>query len=243
MGLAPFSGFREEHFDFFTRPSAARRPSTQFEIQTLLVGAWEAIRERLTQDESTALGLIHTNPLAWEDSHAVAQANWEPEDRRQGRTNISIELWSDRLEVDLVGWTVNQAKLFEAWLAPRGIVGPEDRLDKYELSVWRRHPYNYDRKGDERPRYRPETPETYELATRLPLSAIRGQRIQTLLAQWRSEPDDAWEKLAYHLRRSWPRAQVVKQGTGLVPEMVDSVRELIPVVQRMSRGPHGRRPT
>ena len=34
-----FSGFREEHFDFFTRPSAARRPSTQFEIQTLLVGA------------------------------------------------------------------------------------------------------------------------------------------------------------------------------------------------------------
>jgi hypothetical protein len=103
--------------------------------------------------------------------------------------------------------------------------------------VWRRRPYNYYRKRQgERPRYRPETPGTYEQAARQPLSAIRGERLEVLCAQWRSEPDVKWEKLGYHVRRSWPRAQVVKQGAALIPEMVESIRQLVPVVERINRG-------
>lgn len=232
VSFPPFNGFREEHFDFFM-PSAARNWATHSEIETGLVRAWEAIRARLPRDEAAALGEIHTNQFDW--SHAVAQADWERDDERRGeRTNLAIELWPNRLEVDLVGWKVRQAELFEKWLAPRGIVDPKDGVDGYVLVVWRRHPFNYDRKGYDRPWWRRETPDTYELADERPLPDIRGQRLDTLRNRWRSEPDPNWEKLGYHLRRSWPRAQVVERGVGLIPEMVESVRELIPIAQRMS---------
>lgn len=44
------------------------------------------------------------------------------------------------------------------------------------------------------------------------------------------------EKLVYHVRRAWPREQAVKQGAALLPEMVDSIRELMPVVKQINKG-------
>ena len=235
VGLAPFNGFREEHFEFFDAPPAGRSWATQSEIKTRLRGVWEAICEALTAEEVAALGEIHTNPLGLDDPNAVAQANWESEERDS--TNISIELTSSELQVNLVAWTVAPARMLEAWFAPDGIVGAKDGLDAYELVVFRRRPSNYDRKGTGKSaQYRPERRNQIERADQQRLSAVLGQRLQDLRADWRSDPDEKWEKLAYHVRRAWPRAQVVKQGVALIPELVESIRELIPVVQRINRG-------
>ena len=234
LGLAPFNGFREEDFDFFAGPASERSWATQSEIKTRLRGAWDAIFEALTPAEVAALGKIHTNPLRRDDSNATAQANWLPEPERSRRTNISIELTSSELQVNLVGWKVDQAQMLEAWLAADGIVGSKDALDAYELVVFRRRPYNYASKDQgKQPWYQQET---YHLSDRQRLSAIAGQRLQDLKAHWRSEPDPAWEKLAYHVRRAWPRVQVLEQGAALVPEMVECVRELMPIVQRINQG-------
>ena len=75
-----------------------------------------------------------------------------------------------------------------------------------------------------------------DLADRQRLSAIRAERLHHLDGHWRSEPDPAWEKLAYHVRRAWPRAQAVEQGAALIPEMVESIRELMPIVRRINHG-------
>jgi hypothetical protein len=236
VGLAPFGGFSEEHFDFFD--AAERSSAIESEIKTRLRGLWAAILEPLNPAEVDALEPIHINPLGPDDPNVVAQANWEPdEDVRDRRTNISIELRSCELQVNLVGCKVEQARMLEAWLAPDGIVGPKDGLDDYELVVFRRRPYNYGRKDQgKRPWWRRETPESRQPVDRQRLSAIRGQRLQDLRAQWRSEPDAKWEKLAYAVQRRWRRAQVVEQGPALIPELVESIRELMPAVQRINRG-------
>lgn len=229
VGLAPFNGFRKEHFDFFAAPASERNWATQSEIKTHLRGMWEAIFEALTPDEASALGEIHTNHLSLEDSAAAAQTNWgEP------GTNITIELTKNEIQVNLVGWNADQAEALEAWLAPGGGVGSTSGLDEYELVVFRRRPYNYTLKGQgKRPWYQKET---YHLSDRQPLSALRQKQLRELRSQWREEPDPAWEKLAYHVRRAWPRDQAVTDGAGLVPEMVQAIRELMPVVKQINRG-------
>lgn len=229
VGLAPFNGFRDEHFAFFAAAPSERTWATQSEIKTRLRGMWEAIFEALPPDEVDALGEIHTNQLSLEDSAAAAQTNWG-----EHGANITIELTKNELQVNLVGWKADQADALEAWLAPGGVVGSTSDLDEYELVVFRRRPYNYALKAQgKRPWYQKET---YHLCDRQPLSALRERKLQKLRSQWREEPDPAWEKLAYHVRRAWPRDQAVTDGAGLVPEMVQAIRELMPVVKQISRG-------
>ncbi len=65
---------------------------------------------------------------------------------------------------------------------------------------------------------------------------LSGSRPQGTRRQAKGLPDEKWEKLAYHVRRAWRRAHVVQHGAALIPELVESVRELIPVVHRINRG-------
>ena len=63
VGLAPFAGFRDEHFQWLALPAGQRNWDIQTEIKAHLRTMWEAIIDSLTADEAQRLGEIHANQL------------------------------------------------------------------------------------------------------------------------------------------------------------------------------------
>src|SRR4051794_33704259 len=184
VGLAPFAGFRDEHFTWLALPAGQRSWDIQAEIKAHLRTMWEAILEGLTADEAERLGEIHANQLPLDATVAAAQSNWgEP------GVNITIELTADDLQVNLVGWNAPQAGLLETWLAPGGSVR-SDGVDGLELAVFRRRPYNHAQKGTGKQSWWQK--ELFELAERRPLAEIAGEPLTELTAGWREDPDPAW---------------------------------------------------
>lgn len=227
VGLAPFAGFRDEHFGWLALPAGKRSWDIQAEIKAHLRTMWEAILEGLTADEAERLGEIHANQLPLDATTAAAQTNWG-----EDGVNITIELTADELQVNVVGWTAPQAGLVEAWLAPTGRVR-SDNVEDLELAVFRRRPYNYDEKGSGKRSWWQK--ERFELVDRKPFAELAGQPRRELEASWRNDPDPTWEKLSYHLRRAWPRPVAVASGSTLVPELTDAVRALLPLLDQINR--------
>lgn len=226
VGLAPFAGFRDEHFRWLALPPGQRGWDIQAEIKAHLRAMWEAILDGLKPNEAQRLGEIHANQLPLEATVAAAQTNWG-----ESGVNITIELTAEELQVNLVGWNAPQAELFEGWLAPAGIVR-SDVGDKLELTVFRRRPHNYSHKGSGKTSWWQK--ERFELAERRPLVELAGKPLHDLTVGWREDPDPAWEKLSYHLRRAWPRPVAVAAGPRLVPELVDAVRVLLPLLAQIN---------
>ena len=187
---------------------------------------WEAILDGLTAEEAQRLGEIHANQLPLHALVAAAQTNWG-----EYGVNITIELTSEELQVNLVGWNAPQAELLESWLAPAGTVRPGD-YDDLELAVFRRRPYNYAQKGTGKQPWWQK--EHFKLADRRPAAELAGRRLSDLTSEWRDDPDPAWEKLSYHLRRAWPRAAAVAAGPALIPELVDAVRVSLPLLAEIN---------
>ena len=222
VGLAPFAGFRDEHFSWLGLPQAQRSWDMQAEIKAHLRTMWEAILEGLTPDEAHCLGEIHANQLPRHATVAAAQTNWG-----ENGVNITVELTADELQVNLVGWNASQAALLEAWLAPTGVFRSDAVLDDLELAVFRRRPYNYSKKGTGKESWWQK--ELFELADRRAAAELTGEPLAKLMSEWRLDADSAWEKLSYHLRRAWPRTEAVAAGVDLVPELVETVRLLLPL--------------
>ena len=223
VGLAPFAGFRTEHFAWLALPAADRSWDIQAEIKANLRSMWEAIFDRLNPDEVQRLGEIHLNQLPIDAAVAAAQTNWgEP------GVNITIELTADELQLNVVGWNAPQAALLEQWLAPSGHVRSDAGDADLELAVFRRRPYNYAQKGTGKKAWWQK--EHFELAERRYLATLAGASLAELVQRWRADPDPGWEHLAYHVRRGWPRSAAVSEGTNLVPELVDTVRVLLPLL-------------
>lgn len=226
VGLAPFAGFRDEHFDWLALSAGQRSWDIQAEIKAHLRTMWEVILNGLAPDETQRLGEIHANQLPLDATVAAAQTNWgEP------GVNITIELTAEELQVNLVGWNAPQAELLEGWLAPAGAVRSGD-FEGIELAVFRRRPYNYAQKGTGKKSWWQK--ELFELSDRRPLGELAGKSFADLKDKWHAEPDPAWEKLSYHLRRAWPRAAAVAAGPELIPEVVEGVRALLPLLAQIN---------
>lgn len=227
VGLAPFAGFRDEHFQWLPLPAGHRSWDIQTEIKAHLRTMWEAILERLAPDEAQRLGEIHANQLPLDATVAAAQTNWG-----EYGVNITIELTPDELQVNLVGWNAPQAELLQAWLAPDGHVRSDAAIENLELAVFRRRPYNYAQKGTGKKSWWQK--ERFEPADRQPVGELAGKPLAALAAGWRDDADPSWEKLSYHLRRAWPRTAAVAAGPDLVPELVETVRALLPLLAQIN---------
>lgn len=227
VGLAPFAGFRDENFQWLALPAGQRSWDIQAEVKAHLRTMWEAIREGLRPDEAQKLGEIHANQLPLDATGAAAQTNWGEHD-----VNITIELTSDELQVNLVGWNAPQAKMFEAWLAPGGHIRCDAAVEDFELAVFRRRPHNHAQKGTGKKAWWLKV----QLAPpdRQPLGELAGKPLAALVEGWRHDADPNWEKLSYHLRRAWPRATAVAEGPDLVPQLVETVRVLLPLLAQIN---------
>jgi hypothetical protein len=181
----------------------------------------------LAPDEAQRLGEIHANQLPLDATVAAAQTNWG-----EYGVNITIELTPNELQVNLVGWNAPQAELLQAWFAPDGHVRSDAAIENLELAVFRRRPYNYAQKGTAKKSWWQK--ERFEPADRQPVGELAGKPLAALAAGWRDDADPSWEKLSYHLRRAWPSTAAVAAGPDLVPDLVETVRALLPLLAQIN---------
>ena len=228
VALSPFRGFRTEHFEFFSLAPQARQWQVQSQIKVGLVTTWDSILKKLGPEKTGLLGEIHPAQVPMDAQQAAAQTNWG-----EKGVNITIELSADELWINLVGWTNERARLIETWIAPLGSVRQDPRLDPFELAVFRRRPHNYAQKDTgKRPWYQQET---YHFVVRTPLKELAGKSWSKLTSAWRTEADEAWEKLAYHIRKAWPRGAILADQSKLEPEMASAVDQLLVLMRDINR--------
>ena len=230
-GLAPFSGFRNEHFEYFTLSLGARHESEYYEtrsqIRARLGGVWEAIKERDRQ-LFDLVAPIHVNNLRANDTQASAQTNFG----RREDVNLTVEVAAADLQLNLVGWTEPQRRKFELFFESEVGANALQEFAGYQLVIWSRNAIR-DKAGNPYWMGAPATPFMTVSALEL------AERREELFDEFERSNDLTWKRPGYHLRRSWLRSQVVDRGDSFVDELVDEARRLIPLMLQVNSADEG----
>jgi len=209
---------RDEDFEFFV----TREPERQVIVKDRLSALGTAVLDILAPAEREALGEVHIGQIR-DGSHA-----WLCTHYREDVVNLTIELHVDELQVNVVGWSSAQGRRFEQWLDDGGF-NTLKRLGDHRLVIFERSAYNIEkrnqgakpwwqqersRKVDER-----EAPQVTRawVAQHVPPASERG-----------------WQKPGFHLRRRWPRAEVVRARERIVTEVADGFRVMLPLVTEIN---------
>jgi hypothetical protein len=72
--------------------------------------------------------------------------------------------------------------------------------------------------------------ETSSVLKRVPVVRLAEEDRQRRLSSWRDAIDQGWERLAYHVRRTWSAEKAVRLGEDLVREFAEEVREVLPIL-------------
>lgn len=208
-----------KHFDFFDGPPGERDPLERDDVQEALVALWGAIRSQLSDPDSKLLGQIYAGLIEVGDGGAWAQTNRD--DENQDVVNLTLELTSRDLQLNMVGGTTPQREQLEKWL--KGVRSAFWRAHPdWELVVFRREATG---KGfflkapwRELARY-----SAAEMCTKGFVS-VRSEHGFGL------DPDRF--RLAYHVRRSWTRDEVLVLGGDLLPTLVAATNDILPDLRR-----------
>jgi len=221
--LAPFSGFRRADFKFFESKPDSRRPENLMELKTRLDALWRALEDDLRPDETDQLGEIHVGVVKMRDDHAWLTTNWH-----EDVANLTLELHRNEFQLNLVGWKQDQARRVESWLlsadAPSALTG----LPDYQLIVWKRRA----RRLASGKYFFKDT--TFEVVDQVPTARLAYADIRAAIALWSSKIDSRCEKLAYHLRKTRPKGEVLAREEKLAGDTIREVRRLLPLLKRIN---------
>jgi hypothetical protein len=214
LGFGRWAGFREEDFQQFTTWSWDHQPVLRARMRS----CWERVLELMPEPEAAWLGRIGSGRLPKGQNHAWAQTN-----RDQHGTNLTLELHPDELQFNLVGWNHPQAQRLAAWL----LAHPDDAPD-LDLIIHERHA-KADHKG---------TPFWMHATAATPMTftaaEVRAGRFAAWLDQWHRQADHTWTRLAYHLRHTWPRDEVLSRGEHLGPEIAALAGRSVPLLRAIN---------
>jgi hypothetical protein len=228
--LAPFSGFQQADFRFFESAPDRRPPIQLDELKTRLDGLWRALEDDLQPDEANQLGEIHIGLVKMRDDHAWLTTNWH-----EDVANLTLELHRNEFQLNLVGWKQDQARRVESWLwsadAPSGLAG----LPGYQLIVWKRRAKIL-RSG--KPFFKDTT---FQVVDQVPTAHLAHADIRAAIDSWSSKIDPSCEKLAYHLRKTWPKDEVLAREEKLAGDTMRDVRRLLPLLKRINGAGTSRR--
>lgn len=220
VGLAPFRGFQAEDFEFMAAPPDERTWLQQAEVKGRLAAFFEALLTGLAPDERSDLGEVKVGQLPLD-----AQSAWAQTHVGIDGVNLTVELWAKELQLDLVAWRAAQATQFRAWLASGSGDAKLERLSGYEVVFFARRAYDG-------PSGKPWWQrETFRELARVPASE---GRVLVAADRCEAELDPQWEKLAFHLRRSWAHPSVVAAGEAILDEVRPRLVELAPVVDEIN---------
>lgn len=221
LGFAPWGGFREEDFEFFASPTLEQRSI----VRSRMSNAWHRVFEELNDDQRRLLGQAHSNQLPMTGSTAAcAQTNFG-----QPVVNLTLELNSYELQLNVVGWNDAPARLLVTWLhSPTGGVVTAE-LRGFEVVLFERtaivdhagNPFWQRAIGNEVDRFAADTVGTGALAR--------------WIDGWEGRTDPKWRKLAVHIRRTYSRPVVLGQAEGLAATLASDVRRLLPVLRAVNR--------
>ena len=213
LGFAPWAGFRPEDFDFFRAPSVE-----QLEIlRNRMTGLWQRVLEELDEPAASLLLPIHVGRMGLETRQAWAQTN-----RNVGWTNLTVELNELELQLNLVGWTADQANALERWLSrnrpPGGmeLVAFERRATRTQAGK----PWWMGAPG--------------QVLKRFGAEEIVGGGFVRWRDDWRRSNDLKWKRLAFHLRRTFSRPEVIALEDRLAHEFLRDVKRLWPILAEIN---------
>jgi hypothetical protein len=215
LGFGRWAGFREEDFDQFTTWSWNHQPVLRARMRS----AWERVLELMAPEDAAWLGAIAAGNLPKSTTSAWAQTN-----RMQPGTNLTLQLGADELQLNLVGWNAGQAARLEKWL----LAHPQDAPD-VDLVIYERRAQP-DHKG--KPFW---MHATYTISRILSADEIHAGSFGPWLDAWRASSDPTWSRLAYHLRQSWSREQVLAQGESLGAEIAALATQTLPLLRNINR--------
>jgi hypothetical protein len=180
-----------------------------------LVALWEQVRTHLDHGDSADLGAVRAG-VSDIDHKPWAQTN-DGEDR----VNLTLELKTDQLELDLVGWKQGQAEALKAWLQTGRGESTVNSLPGYEIVAFERRAYK--KTKESKPWWQDETYK--ELGT-CPAERFNAGWTVRMRMEIKDRSEEA--KFALHLRRAWLRDGSIAITSGLI---ADEVRRLLPILR------------
>jgi hypothetical protein len=218
-GLKPFVGLEDRDFGFFEDPSGEQQP----EVKAQLASLWREVYALLPTPARRSLGEVHVGQLGPTD-HAWAQTH-----KKERKVNLTLEISSESLQLNLVAWLERPAQRMLEWLRSADARALA-RFDGYDLVLYRRRAGNYEQRANgPRPWWQRES--SSELG-RLRAGADAAE-LAALLAQ-ADDWESGWEKPAFHLRRTWSRAEAVEAGMALVAAVGGEVERLLPLLEELN---------
>lgn len=219
LGFGRWVGFREEDFNQFTTWSWDHQPV----LRARMRACWERVLELMPGHDAAWLGRIESGKLPKGETHAWAQTN-----RGQEGTNLTLELGSDELQFNLVGWNDAQARRLAAWLIAHHAQAPDLDLVVHERRA------QIDHKG--KPFW---MHATHTIPRTFTADEVRRGDFASWLEQWQSQADHIWTRLAYHVRHAWPRDEVLARGEDLGPEIAALAAQSVPLLRAINgwKGP------
>jgi hypothetical protein len=216
-----FGGFSHDHFEFLARPVTERTWEQQARLKTQMLSLEHALADGMSPEQRLQLGETKVGRLELEARSAWMQTH----DGTDG-VNLTVELWGAELQLDLVAWRLPQATVFRSWLATPGGADRLRALEGFEIVVFTRRA-NQGPSGE--PYWRRERfADVARVAARYP------DALRAVIASLDRAIDPKWEKLAFHVRRSWPRQKVVDAGAEILEAVRPRLLAMAPLVREIN---------
>ena len=174
---------------------------------------WEEVRANLDPADDLALGEVHVGKKEYEQG-------WAHTNDGEDRVNLTLELFEDELQLNLVGWQQVQSETLKSWLQTLPGGDAVNALDGYEVVAYKRVAHT-----GTRPQW--QGVEGFVLGT-CPADQFNGNWLFQQMAALGSKKE---EKPAFHLRRAWPRTEAEGFGDELPSAIAAEVARLMPLLR------------
>ena len=180
---------------------------------------WKDVRSFLPPEDDHALGVVRVGAAGRDDTP------WAHTNDGEERVNLTLEVWPDHLELNLVGWKEAQSATLKAWLQSVAGETAVNELPKYQVVAFVRRAYK--KTPTSLPWWQDES--VSELGV-CPASEFTAGWIFKQVIGLGSKKE---EKSAFHLRRAWPIAEAEALGEALPQTLAEEVRRLIPLLRQI----------